>query len=416
MGIATRQRAGRPLRILCDTDIPFAAQAFGRYGVVRLLPGCEIDRAASRDADVLIIRSVTRMDDALLEGTPVRFVGTPTSGTDHLDLASLGNSLRVASAPGCNAESVVEWVIAALLLLAVERSEGLAGKTLGIIGCGHVGGRLLPRAEALGLRVIACDPPLAAAAAQRREVHRFLPYERVLDEADILTFHTPLTLTGPHRTHHLLDRQALRILKPGAWVLNASRGAVIDEAVLIDALDAGHIAAAALDVWKGEPTPDPELVRRALIATPHVAGHNYDAKVLGSRLIEEALREWLVEDGNQVPRPFDWDAVSLPATLVIDAPPAVLSPPLDASLAQARWLDQVARSAYDLRADDAHLRASALADPAASLEQRTDAFSTLRQTYPRRRSWERFLVSGVALHDEAVTQALCMRLGPAPCP
>ena len=409
-------RLGRPLRILCDTDIPFAAEAFGRYGVVRLLPGCVIDRAATRDADVLIIRSVTRVDDALLDGTPVRFVGTATAGTDHLDPARVGNGLRFASAPGCNAESVVEWVIAALLLLAVERGEGLDGKTLGIIGCGHVGGRLLPRLEALGLRVVACDPPLAAAAEQRREIHRFLPFKRVLDDADILTFHTPLTLTGPHRTRHLLDRQALRILKPGAWVLNASRGAIIDEDVLIEALDSGHIAAAALDVWKEEPTPDPALVRRALIATPHIAGYNYDAKVMGTRLIEAALREWLVEDGNQVPRPFDWDAVALPPTLAINAPPAILSPPLDASLGQARWLDQVVRSAYDLRADDARLRASALADPAASLERRADAFSTLRQTYPRRRSWERFLVTGAALHHEAVTQGLCMRLGPAPDP
>jgi erythronate-4-phosphate dehydrogenase len=395
------------MRILCDIDVPCAAEALARYGAVRVLPGRAIDHAACREADVLIVRSVTRVDAALLEATPVRFVGTATAGTDHVDRPTLAaHGIAFASAPGSNAESVVEWVLAALLVLARDRGQGLVGKTLGVVGCGHVGGRLLPRAEALGLRVLACDPPLAEAAAARGDAHAFVPYAQLLAEANILTFHVPLVIDGAHATWHLLDRAALRSLKPGAWIFNTSRGAVVDEPALLDALKAGHVAAAALDVWNDEPTPDVALAIRANIATPHIAGYGYDSKLEGARRMEAALRDWLAERGHALPRPFDWDAADC-APRVLDAPPL----PGDGTPARrAAWLDQLVRGAYDLRADVARFRAVLLDDPATSRATRADAFDALRRTYPRRPGWARFAVPGTlppGLH-EAVTQGLGM--------
>jgi erythronate-4-phosphate dehydrogenase len=377
------------LRILCDIDVPCAAEALARYGEVRLLPGRAIDHDACREADVLIVRSVTRVDAALLDATPVRLVGTATAGTDHIDRAYLHTrAIAFASAPGSNAESVVEWVLAALLVLSTECGDALFGKTLGVVGCGHVGGRLLPRAQALGLRVLACDPPLADAAAARGESTAFVPYTQVLALADIVTFHVPLAIDGAHPTVHLLDRTALRTLRPGAWVLNASRGAVIDEPALFDALETRHVAAAALDVWNDEPTPDPALARRARIATPHIAGYGYDSKLEGARMMEGALRDWLAESGHALPRPFDWDATAS-APCVLDTPPPLAD---HTPAARTAWLEQLVRGAYDLRADDARFRAALLDDLTAPRAARADAFTALRRNYPRRRGWAHFAI------------------------
>ncbi len=378
------------LRILADADIPLVAESLARYGTVTTLPGREITPDTCKTADVLLVRSVTRVDAALLAGTPVRFVGTATAGTDHLDaavLAALG--VPFADAPGSNASSVVEWVIAALMALATDLRGELRGRTLGVVGGGHVGGRLAPRAAALGMRVLVCDPPRARAAERRGEAHAYVPFGDLLDRADVVTFHTPLTRPGasPDPTHHLLDADAVARLRPGAWVLNASRGGVVDGAALLAALTRGHVAAAALDVWEGEPSPDPVLARAVQIATPHVAGYGYDAKLTGSRMMESALRAWLAAEGTALPPPFNWnDAEGPDAPLILNAPPVPdgLTP-----AAEAAWLDRLIRPAYSVRADGARFRAAVLGadDPAA-------AFTHLRRTYPRRWAWERFSVGG----------------------
>ncbi|HLA64173.1 MAG TPA: 4-phosphoerythronate dehydrogenase, partial [Rhodothermales bacterium] len=270
-----------PLRLTADADIPLVLRAFARYGPVEVLPGRELTRDVAARTDVLLVRSVTRVGAPLLKETPVGFVGTATAGTDHVDTDWLAaHGVAFADAPGSNATSVVEWVLAALTALAVGQGGGLRGKTLGVVGGGHVGGRLAPRAAALGLRVLVCDPPLARAAEAAGHPHAYVPYAHVLEEADVVTFHTPLTRPGerPDPTYHLLDARALARLRRGAWVLNASRGAVVDRQALLAALETGHVAAAALDVWEGEPVPDTALAERVQIATPHVAGYGYDAK------------------------------------------------------------------------------------------------------------------------------------------
>ncbi|HLT47717.1 MAG TPA: 4-phosphoerythronate dehydrogenase [Rubricoccaceae bacterium] len=395
----------RPLRVLADANVPFADEAFGRYGPVRRLPGRAITRTDAAEADVLVVRSVTPVGAALLAGTPVRFVGTATAGTDHVDEGWLREAgIAFASAPGSNAESVVEYVLAALLALAAERGEGLRGRTLGVVGAGQVGGRLIPRAEALGLRVLASDPPLAEAAGARGAAAAFVPLSQILAEADVVTLHTPLTRPlAPHPTFHLVGAAELAAMRPGAWLVNAARGAAVDGAALRGALEAGRLGAAVLDVWEGEPAPDVALARRADLATPHVAGYSFDAKVAGTRMVEAALRAWIAAQGEPVPPPWDAEAVLEAEPLVVVAPPA---PEALTPAAEARWLDALARQAYDLRADDARFRAAVVDAPPG---ERAAAFSRLRRDYPRRRAWARFTVQGFV--PEALRAAVTGGLG-----
>ena len=390
------------LRLVADANIPAAREAFSAFGEVRLLPGRDIVREDLRQADALLVRSVTRVDAALLEGTPVRFVGTATAGTDHVDAEALRQlGIAFASAPGSNATSVVETVLAALLALAADRGVGLAGRTLGVVGVGQVGRRLIPRARALGLEVVASDPPLAASGGAPGVT--LVGLAEVLEAADIVTLHTPLSTpqASAHPTAGMIGAEALQAMRPGAWLVNAARGRIVDGAALAEALDARQLGAAVLDVWPNEPVPDPALIDRVALATPHIAGYSFDGKLAGTRQLEAALRAW-VEDA---PPPWDASAwLAPPAPLGVDAPAAPRQP-RDARQ-QAAWLDALARQAYDVRADDARFR-SALHDAA----DRAGAFAALRKDYPVRREMAAFTVRGAvpdALRD-AVRTGLAMQ-------
>lgn len=388
------------LRIVADANIPAADRAFGALGEVRMLSGREITPATVRDADVLLVRSVTPVDGALLDGSAVRFVGSATAGTDHVDRTALAErGVAFAHAPGSNAESVVEWVLAALLATAADRGEPLAGKALGVVGVGAVGGRLVPRAEALGMRVLVSDPPREAAGT----LPNALPLADLLRQSDVVTLHTPLTAPAESAwpTLGLLDAAALARLPAGAWVVNASRGPVVDGDALGDALDAGTVGEALLDVWPGEPAPSPRLAARARVATPHVAGYSLDGKLAGTRRIADALRQWLADRG-EAPAPWDVEDALPTGALTVTAPPA-------GGGSRAAWLDALARQAYDVRADTARFRAAIPWD--GSAEERASAFARLRKTYPARRAWSRFAVRGDVPRElaAAVGDGLAMR-------
>jgi len=389
------------LRLVADANIPAAREAFSAFGEVRLLPGREIAREDLLDADVLLVRSVTRVDAALLDGTPVRFVGTATAGTDHVDAEALRQlGIAFASAPGSNATSVVDFVLAALLALAAGRAVGLAGRTLGVVGVGQVGRRLIPRARALGLAIVASDPPLEAAGGTPGV--DLISLDAVLQHADILTLHTPLSTpdTSAHPTLGMIGVDVFRAMRPGAWLINAARGRIVDGNALAEALDRRQLDAAVLDVWPNEPNPDLELVRCVDLGTPHIAGYSFDGKLAGTRQLEAALRAW-VEDS-----PSPWDAsawMESPTPLEVDAPAA---PPNATDPAQrAAWLDALVRQAYDVRADDARFRAALH-----GTDDRASAFSALRKTYPVRREWATYTVRGAIpdLLREAVHNGLAM--------
>ena len=382
------------LRLLVDANIPDAEAAFGPVGSVRTIPGHAISRADLADVDVLVVRSVTRVDAALVEGTPVRFVGTATAGVDHVDQETLaGLGIAFASAPGSNAASVVDYVLAALLAVAADRGETLDGRTLGIVGLGEVGGRLARRAAALGLGILACDPPRAAAG---HTDHDYRALGDVLNRSDIVSLHTPLTTLGqsPWPTLGLIAESGR--LRPDAWLVNAARGRVVTpEAAL--ALAASRPV--VLDVWPTEPEPDPALVDAVALGTPHVAGYALDGKHRGTAMIAAAL--------------FAWAGLGRPAERLGDSAHLVaeVTSPAGGVPDPTAWLDALARQAADIRGDDARFRA-ALAGTTG--DRRAAAFAALRKTYPVRREMDRYTVRGPVPESlqTAVSEGLGMRLSP----
>jgi len=383
------------MRLLIDENIPCAADAFGSLGAVRTMPGRDITSAAVRDADVLLVRSVTPVGPALLDGSGVQFVGSATIGTDHVDQAYLRRrGIAFAHAPGSNARSVVEYVLAALLHLTTKSETPLRGRTAGIVGCGNIGQRLADRLPALGVRVLRNDPPRAAAEGPAG----FVGLEEVLRAADMVTTHVPLTTAGPHPTHHLFDAATLAALQPGAWLINSARGAVVDNAALDAALPHGPPARAVLDVWEEEPTPHVPLLAQVDLATPHIAGYAYDGKVRGTQMLHDALCAHLG-------RSPVW---SKEAVLAIDAAAFTLTPP-DPSLPEAAYLHALVRQMYAITTDDAALR-QLTALPASA---QGSHFSNLRKTYRRRRSFMRYTIAASAVppaYRTAVAEGLGVRV------
>lgn len=385
-----------PLRILADENIPLVRAAFADLGSVRLLPGRAITPADVHEAEVLLVRSVTQVDTALVEHSPLRFVGSATIGTDHIDTAALAaHGIAFAHAPGSNAASVVEYVLAALLRLSIQHGEALRGKTVGIVGCGNIGGRLATQLPALGVHVLKHDPPLAA----RFPEDDFVSLGTLLDEADMITLHVPLTHDDPHPTHHLFDEAVLQRMKPGAWLINTARGPVVSNDALTRVLADGHLGAAVLDVWEDEPTPRLDLLRLVDIATPHIAGYSYDGKVQGTVMLYEALTAHLG-------LPHTWTAEAAFAPAPTDR--LTLTPPTP-TLSETAYLDALVQSCYDLTADDARMRRLLRL----STDEQAAFFSHLRKHYPRRRAFARHTLAADAVPEAyrpAVADGLQIRL------
>lgn len=356
-----------PLTILADENIPCAREAFGTLGTVRLKHGRAITTADLADVDMLAVRSITRVDAALVGGTRVRFVGTATSGNDHLSLEDL-DRLGVAhyTALGCNANAVAEYMAAAWLTVARRKSRRLRGLRVGIVGVGHVGSRVAETARALGMTPVLNDPP------KHREtgLDLYRPLDELLD-CDIITCHTPLTCDGPDPTVGLIGARFLSRLKPGAWFCNAGRGGVVDEAALHAALDAGRIGACVLDVWDGEPVADGRLVARVDVATPHIAGYSLEGKLNGTMMVYEAACRFF----GLSPA---WDvAAAAPPSDVPFLDIAGVDRDPEATLATA------VTAVYPVQRDVDRMRAAAALDPAA----RGRAFDDQRKTYPTRREF-----------------------------
>ncbi len=369
------------MRIVADENIPQAAAALSFLGDVELLPGRTLAQRHLTKCDLLFVRSVTKVNRALLDGTPVRFVATATTGTDHLDTEWLTQAgIAFDSAAGSNARSVVEYVIAALLetrLHVQPVSENpLEGRTLGIIGHGRIGGQIARLAPRLGLRVIACDPPRARAGERDANGEEFQPLNEVLANSHYITCHVPLVPDGIDRTTKLLDGRAIAALKRDVYgrlvtLINSSRGDVIDERALLSRTQRGDIAPPVLDVWDGEPRINPEMMGATALATPHIAGYSLDAKLEGTRMVAESAARF-------VGATCDWR----PQFPQLDNARIALSPSAGAHPIFA--LRDAVRHAYSIREDDARLR-NGEGDLAAR-------FDMLRRTYPVRREFAAFTV------------------------
>ena len=276
------------MKIVADANIPFVAECFSSVGEVSVVGGREITREVVADADVLLVRSITPVGAHLLSATRVRFVATATIGFDHIDVDFLRrNNIGFASAPGSNANSAAEYVIAGLLEIAQRYDLDLEDRSIGIIGVGNVGGRVAQKCQALGMDVCRNDPPLQRQTGDPK----YLPLKKLYD-CDFLTFHTPLTFDGVDRTHHLADEKFFRSLKERCVFVNASRGGVVDSNALKAAIRAGRLRAVVLDVWENEPNIDTELLKMVDIGTPHIAGYSLDGKIAGMIMIYRSVCEY----------------------------------------------------------------------------------------------------------------------------
>lgn len=355
--------------IAIDCALPYWEEFFSDLGEVRPFSGKKLKPEDLRDVDALIVRTVTAVHAALLEGSAVRFVGAASAGMDHVDCAYLEKQgIRFSYAAGCNADAVSEYILTALHIVAARRHWNLKEKTLAVIGVGNVGSRVSRKARSLGMRVLLCDPPLRDLTGDPE----YQPFESV-QKADILTFHVPLVTGGPYPTRHMLNREVLSRLSPEQFVINASRGEVLDSRELKSALRKRQISGAVLDVWEGEPRIDYSLLELADIGTPHVAGTTLDGKIKAVAMMRAALCDYL---GHPAPTKDDaWYPESRhvrPDTLTT----------------QQEAVASVLRQAYDIEMDDAALRALG----ALPSGQTAESFERLRTHHPLRPEFPHYIV------------------------
>jgi len=361
----------KPLNILAGENIPYVKEAFERLGKITFLPGRAINAAALKDTHVLLVRSITKVDEALLQGSLVKFVGTASAGVDHIDTSYLkAQNIAFASATGANANSVAEYIIASLLLIAKQHSFALDGKTIGIVGVGNIGKLIKQKAEALGLHPVLNDPPLA-------ETSQFdhCSLEETLD-CDVVTLHTPLTTEGPHPTYHLLNEHTFKWLKPSGIFINAARGEVVDTDALLNAITHKRIGPTVLDVWEHEPDINWNLFEAVTLGTPHIAGHSLDGKANGTFMIYTALCKHLGVEPT-------WNPLqSLPLPIV---PSIKMNTQHQPDEEQIR---EIVTKVYDLEADFHRMQKLLTAAP----EERPKLFDELRKHYPVRREFHRTTV------------------------
>jgi erythronate-4-phosphate dehydrogenase len=276
------------MKIVADENIPYLKEAFSSLGEVIALPGRNITKNDLKNAEILLVRSVTQVDEALLENTTVKFVASATIGFDHLDLEYLKKQdIPWSTAPGCNATAAAEYVITALFHVASVKGVSLKGKTAAIIGCGNVGSRVKHRLTGLGIHCVINDPPL-----QEREPNQdFISLEEALN-TDIISLHVPLTQSGKYPTHHLLNQKNLGHINSNSILLNTSRGSVIDNTALLNHLEHTPLTT-VLDVWEGEPNILPKLLDACILGTPHIAGYSLDGRVKGTEMIYQACCRYL---------------------------------------------------------------------------------------------------------------------------
>ncbi|MEN3027491.1 MAG: 4-phosphoerythronate dehydrogenase [Chlorobiota bacterium] len=358
-------------RLVCcfDPKIPLLAEFLGSHVDLRPIEGPKLSRAVLRQlrCDALFVRAHTRVDASLVEGTSVRFVGTPSSGIDHITVGELQElGITVAHAPGCNANAVAEYVIVALLLWEALLPKQLSEECLGIVGFGHIGRRVARYARRLGMEVWVYDPPLARQGFEFPEWVRCVPTLRELcRNCSATTLHVPLTRSGPDATWHLLDSELLAEIPSGALLIQTSRGGVVAESALEVAI-AGKQLSTAIDVWEHEPRCNWRLAENALLATPHIAGYTWQARVRCTYTVVRHFAAWA-----RLPIP---EAPLRSALESVEPPPSTIPwedrPTLLRLLLQRRKVD----------VDSHTLRSWRHFSPS----RQEQAFRSYRDNYPRR--------------------------------
>ena len=351
--------------LIVDDHIPFIKGVLEPYAKVIYAKGGVIDRGLASQADGLIIRTRTRCDKNLLEGTPVKFIATATIGTDHIDIPycnSLG--IRWYHAPGCNAGSVKQYVASVLANISVNHNFSLKNKKIGIIGAGHVGTKVAHLAEILGMTPLLNDPP----RERNEESGSFVSIDEISESCDIISFHVPLNHEGVDKTFHMADKSFLEKLKNKPFIINTSRGEVIESEAIKEALVKGWVSGFVADVWENEPNADPSLLQAALIATPHIAGYSAEGKANGTAACVRAAGKFFG---------FGLDCW-FPTDLPSPENPQI---EIDASgKNEEAVLSQAILAGYDVMSDDQTFRTD------------FSQFENLRNHYPTRREFEAYNV------------------------
>ena len=350
------------IKVVCDDKVKFLTGVIEPYANVVFKAGSSITRNDLLDAQALIVRTRTKCNKDLLEGTSVKFIGTATIGFDHIDTSWVEKSgIEWTNAPGCNSGSVKQYVAAALALLVTEKKMLLEGKTIGIVGVGNVGKKVAQVAKAFGMKVLLNDPP-----RQRSGEAGFVSYEEVLSNADIITYHVPYICEGVDKTFHLFDDSTLKKVRQGVVIINTSRGEVVDTQSLKSGLKSAIVSNAILDVWENEPNIDLELLKMTFIATPHIAGYSVDGKAMGSAMTVRALAtKFGLPLTNWYP-----ENIPTPESLVLE---------MDCNnLSDEEILSMLILNTHDLRGDDFRLRNDVI------------NFESLRGSYPVRREFHAY--------------------------
>lgn len=375
------------IHIIIERSLPYIAGVVERFAQVTYLDHTEFTPESIADADALIIRSIVKCTPELLKGSKVKMIATATAGFDHIDTRYCEqNGIAWANAPGCNALSVAQYVMCCLARLNMRNGRKPGQQTLGIVGVGHVGKQVKRLAEAMGYRILLCDPPRALQEGSEG----FIGLEDIAGQADIITFHVPLTKPeeSTHPTYHMIETDFLEQCARKPIIINACRGAVTDTEALLAAKRRGLVSSLITDCWEGEPDINEDLLRLSDIATPHIAGFSADGKANGSRMALAA-----------VCKHFSIDTQGYLETM---RPGVPINSVIDLSYDHSHLIERALLATFDPIATDRTLR------------QRYETFEDQRKNYNFPREMSAFIVKGVPLELEKQFAALDFKVEVAP--
>ena len=367
------------MKIIADKNIPYLKGIVEQYGETTYLSGAEFTKEAIADADTLIVRTVTHFDQKLLENSKVKLICSATIGYDHIDTEYCDkHNIKWTNAPGCNSGSVQQYITSVLLTLADKHSLDLKEMTIGIIGVGNVGKKVANICQLLGMKVLQNDPPRAT----KEDSHCFVSLDEIKEQADIITFHTPLNKSGEFKTYHLADELFFSSLKRKPYIINSARGAIIDTNAILKAIHSKQITAAIVDCWENEPSINLDYLNTATIATPHIAGYSADGKANATRMSLLSIAKYWNLDSNiaDLVKPNNLEKTEINLDL----------------FGNDKWsrIKGALLFTYSPMLDDKKLR------------NNPDSFKELRNSYPLRRENKAFTILNIKLEEQKIFQSL----------
>ena len=371
------------MKILADAHIPYLQGFAEQFGEVEYLPGNQFNKENIKDKDALIVRTVTHFDEQILAGSNVKLICTATIGYDHIDTDYCdANNIGWRTAPGCNANSVEQYVTASLLYLANKYSFNLQDKTIGIVGVGNVGSRVEAACRKLGMHVLLNDPPRQEAEGDKSI---FVDLDTIKRKSDIITLHTPLTKSGIYKTFHLADSSFLNSTERKPFIINSCRGSVVDTPAIIEAIESGKISGAVIDCWENEPDINPRLLELTEIATPHIAGYSADGKWTGTKMSLENINDFFELNVD----PIQLMNIAEPENPIIDL----------GDIAPEKQLQHAVWHTYNPIAETEDLK------------REPGKFYWFRSHYPLRREYGAYSVINATKETEEVLKALGFQIG-----